>query len=246
MRLASWLARGHVRRGCAALLLGCLSMPVWAGLVTTSYTGTLTDVDDALTGRIVLTLASASTVTLQTWGFGGGTNAAGVNIVAGGFDPFVGLFSGTGDSAQIVDGSSAILSNYDSFVGCPPAAEATIGTTSVCADLHMSFDLAAGVYTVLLTNGTYLPNAVFGGGQLGDGFTDLSGGVFQTCVDLDCLAGSADWALDIGVTGGVTGGSLPEPTAPVLGGLALLALGVQRRMAAARPDRKTLSGRIPG
>ncbi|CAM3882497.1 DVUA0089 family protein [Roseateles saccharophilus] len=218
--------RARLRLGFASLFLTCLSLPVLANLVTTSYTGTLTGADDSLTGQIVLSLSGASTVTLQTWGFGGGTNAAGVNIQAGGFAPFVGVFSGTGDSAQIVDGSSDILSNYGGYSGCPPGSEATIGAASVCGDLHMSFDLGPGVYTVLLTNGTYLPNAVFGGGQLGDGFTDLSGGVFQTCVGLDCLDGSAKWALDIGVTG-VT--ALAEPATPILGGLALLILYSQRR-----------------
>lgn len=60
---------------------------------TTSYTGALANAEDS--AQIVLTLSADSSVTLQTYGFGGGTNAAGTVIAPGGFDPFVGLFSGT-------------------------------------------------------------------------------------------------------------------------------------------------------
>ena len=37
-----------------------------------------------------VTLSTTGAITLQTYGFGGGVNAAGTTIAAGGFDPFVG------------------------------------------------------------------------------------------------------------------------------------------------------------
>jgi len=40
-----------------------------------SYTGTLTSPEDAF--ETTFTLTAADPVTIQTWGFGGGTNAAG-------------------------------------------------------------------------------------------------------------------------------------------------------------------------
>ena len=86
---------------------------------TTSYTGTLTSPED--TFEVTLTLASSTDVTLQTYGFGGGTNQAGTLIAPGGTDPFVGLFLGTGDGATFINGTSLDLTNYPSFVGCPPA-----------------------------------------------------------------------------------------------------------------------------
>lgn len=39
---------------------------------------------------------------LNTYGFGGGANYAGTVIPDGGFDPFVGLFSGTGSTALFI------------------------------------------------------------------------------------------------------------------------------------------------
>jgi hypothetical protein len=53
-------------------------------------------------------LSGAGTLTLQTWGFGGGTNAAGMVIPAGGFDPFVGVFNSSGD---LIQGTSDVLSS---------------------------------------------------------------------------------------------------------------------------------------
>ena len=72
---------------------------------TQSYTGTLANPDNASgtfdssdSFSLTLALSTASNVNLQTYGFGGGVNAAGSTILAGGTDPFVGLFSGTGNT----------------------------------------------------------------------------------------------------------------------------------------------------
>jgi hypothetical protein len=190
---------------------------------TISETGTLNSPEDSV--LIDLTLVNSGTVTLQTYGFGGGTNAAGTVIPSGGFDPFVGLFSGTGPIALFLNGTSDILSNYSP--GCPPAGTVTVGSVgNQCGDVNLQFTgLAAGTYTVLLTDGEYIPNAIFESspGFLGDGFTDLTGGVFQTCVDAnDCNTDTANWALDITTPAGST---VPEPaSAPLLATVAL-ALG---------------------
>jgi hypothetical protein len=190
---------------------------------TISETGTLNSPEDSV--LIDLTLVNSGTVTLQTYGFGGGTNAAGTVIPSGGFDPFVGLFSGTGPTALFLNGTSDILSNYSP--GCPPAGTVTVGSVgNQCGDVNLQFTgLAAGTYTVLLTDGENIPNAIFESspGFLGDGFTDLTGGVFQTCVDAnDCNTDTANWALDITTPAGST---VPEPaSAPLLATVAL-ALG---------------------
>jgi hypothetical protein len=148
---------------------------------------------------------------LQTYGFGGGTNAAGSGIPAGGFDPFVGLFLGTGPSAFFINGTSDILTNDSP--GCPPAGTLAIGSVAgQCGDVTLQFTgLAAGTYTVLLSDGEYIPAAVYEtSGQLGDGFVDFTAGVFQTCVDAnDCNTDTANWALDVTAPGGGT--STPEP-----------------------------------
>ena len=95
----------------AAALIGVVASTLataYAG--TISYTGALANPEDTV--LIDLTLASGGSVTLQTYGFGGGTNGAGTVIPSGGFDPFVGLFSGTGPNALFINGTSDILTTY--------------------------------------------------------------------------------------------------------------------------------------
>jgi hypothetical protein len=191
---------------------------------TISATGTLLSPEDTV--LINFTLVGDGSVTLQTYGFGGGTNAAGTVIASGGFDPFVGLFSGSGSGAIFINGTSDILTNYSP--GCPPAGTIAIGSVpGQCGDVNLQFsDLAAGTYTVLLSDGEYIPNAVFetSPGFLGDGFTDLTGGVFQTCYDAsDCNTDTANWALDI-TTSGASSPPIPEPPSYELAGLGV-ALG---------------------
>jgi len=189
-----------------------------------SYTGSLLSPEDSTSGQIVITVPVAGTVDLQTWSFGGGTNAAGALIPAGGFDPFVGVFQGTGSTALFINGTSDILANYGSFMGCPPGAEVNIGG-AVCGDITMSLPLAAGTYTVLLTDADYFPVAVDEiSGTLGDGFFDFTPGAFplQTCNGTDCVNDTANWAIDITTPSGVA--AVPEPGALPFSLMAFLAL----------------------
>jgi hypothetical protein len=176
---------------------------------TVSYTGTLSSPEDTFQTDVML--SSAGTLTLQTWSFGGGTNAAGTVIPSGGFDPFAGVFDSSGN---LIQGTSDVLTNYGSFAGCPPAGLVAIGSVpGNCGDITMSLPLAAGTYTVLLSDAGYIPNAIFDNpsyGNLSEGFTDFTGGAFQTCVDVnDCNNDTANWALDVTTPTSVT--ATPEP-----------------------------------
>ncbi len=190
--------------------------------VVLSETGTLSTPEDTFV--MAINLATAGNVILQTYGFGGGTNAAGTIIPPGGFDPFVGLFSGTGPTALFINGDSDILTNYTP--GCPPAGTVTIGSmANQCGDVRLVLPgLAAGTYTVLLSDAEYVPNAVFeAAGMLGDGFTDFTGGVFQTCVNANSCIPQPDtgnWAVDI------TEPSSSSPSAPEPGAFGLAGLGL--------------------
>jgi hypothetical protein len=193
---------------------------------TISDTGSFSTPEDLF--LLPITLTSTGNITLQTYGFGGGTNAASTLIAPGGFDPFVGLFEGTGATALFLDGTADNLSNYGSEPSaCPPAGLVTIGSVpGQCGDVQLVFTgLAAGTYTVLLSDANYVPNAVYETtGYLGDGFSDLTGGSlpFQTCYDAtDCNTDTTNWALDITTTG-TTSTSTPEPASFLLVGLALL------------------------
>ena len=160
--------------------------PVWS----LSYTGALSTPQSVV--EATFTLTTLDTLTFQTWGFGGGTNAAGSVISPGGFDPLIALFSGSGPTATIVtDGSDDVLADSDNLsnppfspVGnCPPAGTVTIGTgtgSALCGDDYMqAVNLAPGIYTLVLSTADFIPNAVNPGAPsyftIGDGFTDFSG-----------------------------------------------------------------------
>jgi len=221
---------------CASILLiicaFSLSLGNSARADTTSYAGSLSSASDIYTATFNISGPTPEAVVIQTWGFGGGTNAAGQSIAAGGFDPFVGLFSGTGTSASILTdtsgnplGTSDLLSNFASYAGCPPANTVNIGG-GVCGDITMSAQLGPGTYTVLLSDAGYIPNAVFDNGTLGEGFSDFTGGAFQTCnttsSDTTCATDSSQWAFDLTVGGSPT--PTPEPSSAFLLGLGIAGL----------------------
>lgn len=193
-----------------------------------SYTGTLSSSTDVV--EETFTLSSPATIGLQTWGFGGGTNAAGALILPGGTDPFLAIFSGTGAGATILTdgssnpfGTSVDIANYGNpnFAGCPPAGAPTIGGAPQCGDITMTLpSLAAGTYTVVLSDGEYQANAVFDNGTLGEGFTDFTGGAFCNILINgvacpDTLGGA--YAFDI--TGLPSAGPPPPVPEPAFGGV---------------------------
>ena len=211
-----------------------------------SYTGMLASSTDVF--QTTFTLSSPATITLQTWGFGGGVNAAGTVITPGGTDPLVAIFSGTGASAAILTdgsgnpfGTSLDLSNYGnpSFLGCPPAGAPVIGGSAQCGDITMTPpSLPAGTYTLVLSDGQYIPLAFFDNGTLGEGFSDLTGGGFCNLVinGAACPNTSGAYALDIT---GLPTAAVPEPTMAVLLGTGLLCLaGRIRRGSGMRHDHR--------
>jgi hypothetical protein len=197
-------------------------------------------------------VASGSSVTVQTFGFGGGTNAAGQAISAGGFDSLVALFSGSGPTATIlVDGSGNPFASADNLTlfspGCPPAGTVLMGVTNVCGDNTLVASVTPGLtYTLLLTDANFVPCAVNPGPPPANGCTtnlsanpvdpnqygDLTGGVFQTC-NFDssgqtCNTDTGSFAVDISPV------ATPEPATLVLLGSGLLAAGWRSRRRVSR------------
>src|SRR5512143_1944174 len=92
------------------------------------------------------TLSAPGSVTIRSWGYGGssgapgGTNAAGAAIAAGGFDPYVTLFAGSGPAATF------LASNDDGV--CPPGtiADALCGDSTLVTGV-----LPAGTYTLAIS-----------------------------------------------------------------------------------------------
>jgi hypothetical protein len=210
-----------IARAVRLFLVLTIGVAAAAASVTTSYVGILASPETPV--DYTVTLLTAGTVTLQTYGFGGGTNAAGTHVAAGGTDPFLAIFSGTGNGATILTdglsnayGTALDLSNYSSFMGCPPAGAPVIGGSAQCADIVMTLALAAGTYTVVIGDGEYIANAVFDNGTLGEGFTDLTGGNFCNAAinGVDCPNASGAYALDITTAAGPA--PAPEPSTMVL------------------------------
>ncbi len=195
---------------------------------TFSFTGTLSSPETIVV--FVVTLPTPGEVDLQTYSFGGGTNAAATVISPGGTDPFLAIFSGIGSGAAILTdvssnpyGTSLDLTNYGNFDGCPPANTESIGGSGLCGDITMDIpSLTAGNYTVVLSDGQYAANAVNDNGTLGEGFADFTGGGFCNLEinGADCPNISGSFALDITASGTVTE-LVPEPMT-----LGLLSMGL--------------------
>ena len=211
-----------------------------------SCTGSLSSSQDTFMDTFTVS-GGATTVTLQTYGFGGGTNAVGQVILPGGTDPFLAVFSGTGAGATILTdgggnafGTSLDLSNYSGFAGCPPAGMASWGGANVCGDITLQLaSLAVGTYTAVLSDGQYQANAVFDNGTLGEGFADFTGGAFCNLQDgngVACPNTSGAFALDIsGLPAGPGPSPTPEPTTLLLFGTGLVGVWWKGRGRASEP-----------
>ena len=228
-----------------------------ANVTSISDTGTFATPESAF--QQTFTLSSTSTIQVQTWGFGGGTNAAGQLISPGGFDSLVALFSGPATNASILtDGSNPFADAQNLFnpyvgalSGCPPAGTLTVGTVAgVCGDNTLKATLTAGTYTLLLTDANFVPLAVnpgilspfdltdttsnnYGSSTGNGAYNDLSSGVFQTCASAtDCNTDNGKYAVDIvDQTGATLLSPTPEPGTFVLyaSGLILMGFLIRKR-----------------
>jgi hypothetical protein len=232
---------GRVSRG-----LGTATLPLAAVVLSPSAHANISFISDAGTllnpesaFQQTFTLSSASTIEVQTWGFGGGVNAAGQTISPGGFDSLVALFSGLATHAPILSGGGNPVADAQNFwsaylfalPGCPPA-----GTIAgVCGDNTLKASLTAGIDTHLITDAIFIPIAVNSGSSTpfdltdtpsnhygsstGNGArTDISSGVFQTCASgADCNTDSGNFAVDIMDQSGATVPPTPEPASLMLG-----------------------------
>jgi hypothetical protein len=163
-------------------------------------------------------VGAESDVTLRTWSYAGGTNAAGEVIASGGFDPILAVFDSTGAFINQNDDGGFPLVAYDSVSG-------------MAWDTYLSVHLLAGSYTVSVmqySNFAYGPN-------LSDGFYE--DGVANTWFrnhywDVAGYQRDSHWAFDIlNVAEAEVIPNVPEPASMLLLGLGLIGLaGFRKRM----------------
>ena len=122
-----------------------------------SYVGALPDPNAVQ--LFTFNVGSTSTVTLRTYSYAGGTNAAGQVISRGGFDPILALFDGDGFIvAENDDGGNNVPADingrrYDTFL------QALLGPGSYTVSVAAFSNFA---------NGPNLANGFMGGGSFGD------------------------------------------------------------------------------
>jgi hypothetical protein len=201
-----------------------------------SYTGNFVQ-DDSLE-IFDFDLASPGTVTLRTWSFAGGTNAAGAPIAAGGFAPVLSLFDASG---------SEDLLGVDHAGGPGPCgARATDLSSGFCWDAWLNLNLAAGSYFLVLTEDDNTPSGL----TFVDGFLQAGQGNFTASEfggppgSQFILAGGSQrtsaWAVDlIGVT--IPTIPSPEPSSGILllagAAVLLVAIGLMNAPSASVLER---------
>ncbi|HEX3685924.1 MAG TPA: DVUA0089 family protein [Bryobacteraceae bacterium] len=198
------------------LLLGLLAASA-AMADNFSFQGTFTSDDNVQLFNF--TVGASSTVTLQTWSYAGGVDAAGVTIPRGGFDTILALFNSAGvEINQNDDGGSNVPAD---------------SVTGEHYDTYLQSTLTPGTYTVSVME--YDNFAV--GPNLSNGFTRTGQGDFTAafgcsegkfCDVSGVAAGNSrngNWEFDIlGVNSATTtgGSTVPEPASV---GLLLLGVG---------------------
>ena len=157
-------------------------------------------------------LGSNSTVTFRTYGYAGGTDAAGMIISPGGFDPELTWYMA--DGTEIGNNNDGGCTHVATYLGA-------------CLDSYAQVFLTAGSYTVALTESGNDPNGDLSTGvaEQGNPTFTATGACNGPFCDFNGNQLNGKWEVDLlNVTSASGPGStVPEPASILLtiGGLAL-------------------------
>ena len=184
----------------ACLLLLCLGVREKASATTFTDTGTFTT--DNQVFETSFNVATASTYSLYTTSYGGGTNLNGTVSLAGGFVPVLSLFNANG-TIVAAEGASGIC-----------GGNAKVGSaTKICDDASLQLALTSGTYILALTE---FPNVAIN--NLSDGFLfasnphetgslcGKSGGTFLETDVAPCVQRDGSYAVNV-----TNASAVPEP-----------------------------------
>jgi hypothetical protein len=178
-----------------------------ANAIPTNYSFTGNLANDDQVQLFNFSVAAPLTVTLRTWSYAGGTNAAGQLIAAGGFDPILALFDGSGIRVnQNDDGGSLVAADP---------------VTGMHYDTYLSSVLGAGNYTVSVSQ-----YANFAGPTLSTAFPGSNTSGF---IDVTGHTRTNAWAFDILGVESATQTAVPEPSVLALLGLGVFGFAAARR-----------------
>lgn len=212
MRLHKWTQ-------AAGLALACWALPGLATASTISQAGLFLTDDQTL--QFQFSLATASTVTIQSFAYGGGVNGLGATIPQGGFATDIALFAATGMQN---------LLDEDSYGGTAPSScgpRHIDSHTGLCLDAYLQVaNLAAGSYIFTLTEQGNPAN----GPTLGDGFAEMGMGNFTGGPFIDPFGNqrNGNFAVDLSAAGLVVS-SVPEPSTAALTLLFISAIAIAAR-----------------
>ena len=138
-----------------------------------SFTGAFQQDDERR--DFLVTTGRATNLLIRTFSYGGGTNASGAAVPAGGFDPTIAVF----DAAGLL---IAVQKDSD----CEGAQ------ASFCWDARLNLAVPAGTYRVVLTQAENLPHGPF----VEDGFVHDGAGNFTDISELISNSGFTDSSLN--------------------------------------------------